>query len=75
MDDRVVFPRVLRILPTFDEWLAQYKWNILERAVKPKSKKKNAWSLTSMEIGHFCGHSPHPLIQEGQLSVTGKVCA
>ena len=26
--------------PTFDEWSARYKWNIGERAVKPKSKKK-----------------------------------
>ena len=26
--------------PTFDERSARYKWNIGERAVKPKSKKK-----------------------------------
>ena len=30
----------LRFSPTFDERSARYKWNILERAVKPKSKKK-----------------------------------
>ena len=40
MDGQVVFPRVLRFLLTFDEQLAWYKWNILERAIKPKSKKK-----------------------------------
>ena len=40
VDGQVVFLRVLRFSPTFDERSAQYKWNILERAVKPKSKKK-----------------------------------
>ena len=35
-DGQVVFPRVLQFLPTFDEQSAQYKWNILERAIKPK---------------------------------------
>ena len=39
-DGQVVFPRVLRFSPTFDERSARYKWNILERAIKPKSKKK-----------------------------------
>ena len=39
-DGQVVFLRVLRFSPTFDERSAPYKWNILERAVKPKSKKK-----------------------------------
>ena len=39
-DGQVVFLRVLRFSPTFDERSARYKWNILERAVKPKSKKK-----------------------------------
>ena len=39
-DGQVAFLRVLRFSPTFDERSAQYKWNILERAVKPKSKKK-----------------------------------
>ena len=39
-DGQVFFPRVLRFSPTFDERSARYKWNILERAVKPKSKKK-----------------------------------
>ena len=34
------FLRVLWFSPTFDERSARYKWNILERAVKPKSKKK-----------------------------------
>ena len=39
-DGQVVFPRVLRFSRTFDERWARFKWNILERAVKPKSKKK-----------------------------------
>ena len=39
-DGQVVFLRVLRFSPTFVERSARYKWNILERAVKPKSKKK-----------------------------------
>ena len=39
-DGQVVFLQVLRFSPTFDERSARYKWNILERAVKPKSKKK-----------------------------------
>ena len=39
-DGQVGFPRVLWFSPTFDERSARYKWNILERAVKPKSKKK-----------------------------------
>ena len=39
-DGQVIFLRVLRFSPTFDERSARYKWNILERAVKPKSKKK-----------------------------------
>ena len=39
-DGQVVFLWVLRFSPTFDERSARYKWNILERAVKPKSKKK-----------------------------------
>ena len=39
-DGQVVFLRVLRFSSTFDERSARYKWNILERAVKPKSKKK-----------------------------------
>ena len=39
-DGQVVFLRILRFSPTFDERSARYKWNILERAVKPKSKKK-----------------------------------
>ena len=39
-DGQVVFLRVLRFSPTFDERSARYKWNILKRAVKPKSKKK-----------------------------------
>ena len=38
-DDQVVFPWILRFLPTCDERLAHYKQNILERAVKPKSNK------------------------------------
>ena len=42
-DGQVVFLRVLRFSPTFDERSARYKWNILERAVKPKSKKKNPY--------------------------------
>ena len=38
-DGQVVFPWILRFLPTFDERLARYKPNIIERAVKPKSNK------------------------------------
>ena len=38
-DGQVVFPGILRFSPTFDERLARYKPNILERAVKPKSNK------------------------------------
>ena len=45
---QVVFPRVLQFLPSFDERLAWYKLNILERSVTPppppppppKKKKK-----------------------------------
>ena len=39
-DGQVVFLRVLRFSPTFDERSARYKWNILERAVKTQIKKK-----------------------------------
>ena len=39
-DGQVVFLRVFRFSSTFDERSARYKWNILEWAVKPKSKKK-----------------------------------
>ena len=45
MDGQVVFPRVLWFSLTFDEWSARYKWNILERAVKSKWKKKKCWWL------------------------------
>ena len=39
-DGQVVFPWILQFfLPTFDERLARYKQNILERAVKPKSNQ------------------------------------
>ena len=38
-DGQVVFLRVLRFSPTFDERSARYKWNSLERAVKPKSNQ------------------------------------
>ena len=41
MDGQVVFPWFLRFSPTFDDLSAWYKWNILESAVNPKSKKKN----------------------------------
>ena len=41
----VVFLRVLWFSPTFNERSARYKWNILERAVKPKSKKKKHHTL------------------------------
>ena len=37
----VGFPRALQLSPTFDERSARYKWNILERAVKPKSNNNN----------------------------------
>ena len=39
-DGQVFFLRALRFSPTFDDRSARYKGNILERAVKPKSKKK-----------------------------------
>ena len=35
-DGQVAFPRVLRFSPTFDERLARYKCNTLERAVNQK---------------------------------------
>ena len=35
-DGQVVFPRVIRFSPTFDERSARHKLNVLERAVKPK---------------------------------------
>ena len=38
-DGQVVFPWILPFFPTFDERLARYKPNIIERAVKPKSNK------------------------------------
>ena len=49
IDGEVVFPQFLQFLPAFNEWLARYKWNILERdkwnilerAIKSESKKKN----------------------------------
>ena len=50
MDGQVVFSWVLHFSPTFDEWWAQYKWNILERAVKPKSKKKKKKKKTDVDI-------------------------
>ena len=60
-DGQVVFLCVLRFSPTFDEWSARYKWNILERAVKPKSKKKKKkkkiyaiWlSVSTLHINFF----------------------
>ena len=52
-DCQVVFLRVLRFSPTFDERSARYKWNILERAVKPKSKKKKK-KLTLMVFWKDC---------------------
>ena len=42
---------VLRFSPTNDERSARYKWNILERAVKPKSKKKKKKKKKKM-VGH-----------------------
>ena len=48
-DGQVVFLRVLRFSPTFDERSARYKWNILERAVKPKSKKKKKKNTTQQQ--------------------------
>ena len=44
-DGQVFFPRAVWFSPTFDERSARYKWNILARAVKPKSKKKIKKSL------------------------------
>ena len=49
-DGQVVFLRVLRFSPTFDERSARYKWNILERAVKPKSKKKKKKKKKSLKL-------------------------
>ena len=46
-DGQVVFPRVLQFSPTFDEQSARYKWNIFERAVKPKLKKKYIYNYIS----------------------------
>ena len=51
-DGQVVFLRVLRFSPTFDERSARYKWNILERAVKPKSKKKKKKRLAYSQLGN-----------------------
>ena len=50
----MVFLRVLRFSPTFAERSARYKWNILERAVKPKSKKKKKKALWPVYPGNFC---------------------
>ena len=47
MDGQVVFLRVLQFSPTFDELSA----HILERAVKPKSKKKKSqWIFTNFDV-------------------------
>ena len=35
MEGQVVFLQVLQFLSSSYEWLAEYKWNILEKAVKP----------------------------------------
>ena len=53
-DGQVVFLRVLRFSPTFDERSARYKWNILERAVKPKSKKKKKKKKKKKSMGITC---------------------
>ena len=39
-DGLLVFLWVIRILSTFDEQSAGYKWNILETKLKKKTKKK-----------------------------------
>ena len=44
-DGQVVFLQVLWFSPTFDEQSARYKWNILERAIKPERKKKSSRQL------------------------------
>ena len=47
------FPRVLQFSHTLDERSAWYKWNILERAVKPKSiktKKKKKYKCTIVTV-------------------------
>ena len=36
-------------LPTFDERSARYKWNILKRAVKPKSKRKKKKKIVFLQ--------------------------
>ena len=38
---------------TFDEWSARYKWNILGRAVKPKSKKKKKKKKKKIQYQHL----------------------
>ena len=38
-DGRVVFPRVLRFSPTFDERPARYKWNILKTQIKKFTRR------------------------------------
>ena len=60
-DGQVVFLRVLRFSPTFDERSARYKWNILERAVKPKSKKKKKKKDRSAMSGRKTLSPPGPV--------------
>ena len=56
-DGQVDFSRVLWFSPTFKERSSRYKWNILERAIKPKSKKKKksketiAWNAKAIFLG------------------------
>ena len=60
-DGQVVFLRVLWFSPTFDERSARYKWNILERAVKPKlkkKKKKTILGVCKVSFGLLCIFRP-----------------
>ena len=50
-DGQVVLPRVLQFLPTFDEQLARYKWNILEN---PNQKKKKKGEIRQTSHTDFC---------------------
>ena len=82
-DGQVVFLRVLRFSPTFDERSARYKWNILERAVKPKSEKKkkkkknvtrHLWPTRPLNVVPETRQGPVPLYMV-QLTKKGHACA
>ena len=68
-DGQVVFPRVLRFSPTFDERSARYKWNILERDIKPKSKKKKKKKKSSKHAHTFIQASKNPGVVIGGTAI------